>query len=50
MNFLEEDVVEPWTCATVETLDGLGVGVCFDQLAKRAVEQPRVVQMTDVER
>ena len=50
MSFLEEDVVEPWTSATVETLTGLGVGVCFDRLAKRAVEQPRVVQMTEVGR
>ncbi len=50
MNSLEEDVVEPWTTATVEILNGLGVGICFDRIAKRAVEQPRVVQMTEVGR
>lgn len=50
MSFLEEDVVEPWTSATVEILTGLGVGVCFDRLAKFAVEHPRVIQMTEVRR
>ena len=50
MKFLEEDIVEPWTCASVETRNGLGVGVCFDRITKRAVEQPRVLQVKEVGR
>ena len=44
--FLEEDVLEPMTSGSVETSSGLGVGISFDRLARRAVEQPRVVAMT----
>ena len=48
--FLEEDVLDPMTSGSVETSSGLGVGISFDRLARRAVEQPRIVAMTGVGR